>query len=124
MKHTFSHLNKKKLSLSQTKHHWWWKTNRVFNGLKITKDFHGSVLFIEVTPFICPTSCVCLSSITNFFVVIHFFIYIPRSVSTAKIFVDDSQTKLSRMVLLPTFTFSFSRRITMLLPTFCMCWIS
>ena len=32
----------------QTKHHWWWKINRVFNGLKITKDFFGSVLFIEV----------------------------------------------------------------------------
>ena len=41
--------------------------------------------------------------------VIHFFIYIPRSVSTAKIFADDSQTKSSRMVLLPTFfTFTFS----------------
>ena len=40
----------------QTKHHWWWKINRVFNGLKITKDFFGSVLFIEVRELAVPFS--------------------------------------------------------------------
>ena len=40
----------------QTKHHWWWKINRVFNGLKITKDFFGSVLFIEVRDLAVPFS--------------------------------------------------------------------
>lgn len=32
---------------TQLKHHWWWKTNRVFHGLKITKTFEGTVLFLE-----------------------------------------------------------------------------
>jgi len=41
------HGHYREAKFTQTKHHWWWKTNRVFNGLDITKDFHGSVLFIE-----------------------------------------------------------------------------
>ena len=44
-------------TLFQTKHHWWWKTNRVFNGLDITKNFHGSVLFIEVSTFVVHFNC-------------------------------------------------------------------
>jgi len=41
------HGHYREAKFTQTKHHWWWKTNRVFNGLDVTKDFHGSVLFIE-----------------------------------------------------------------------------
>ncbi|XP_065216010.1 alpha-1,6-mannosyl-glycoprotein 2-beta-N-acetylglucosaminyltransferase [Planococcus citri] len=32
---------------TQTKHHWWWKANRVFNGLNITKNYTGLVVFFE-----------------------------------------------------------------------------
>lgn len=31
----------------QTKHHWWWKANRIFNQLACTEGFTGMVLFIE-----------------------------------------------------------------------------
>ena len=32
----------------QTKHHWWWKANYIFNGhLRTLKDYQGPVLFIE-----------------------------------------------------------------------------
>ena len=31
----------------QTKHHWWWKTNRLFHGLAVTRHFAGSVVFLE-----------------------------------------------------------------------------
>lgn len=32
---------------TQTKHHWWWKANRVFDQLTITKNHTGMVLFLE-----------------------------------------------------------------------------
>jgi len=32
---------------SQTKHHWWWKTNQVFDKLDVTSNFNGNVLFLE-----------------------------------------------------------------------------
>ncbi|CAH0388414.1 unnamed protein product [Bemisia tabaci] len=32
---------------TQTKHHWWWKANRVFNQLEITRNHTGLVLFLE-----------------------------------------------------------------------------
>lgn len=28
---------------TQTKHHWWWKANRVFDQLRATKKFDGKV---------------------------------------------------------------------------------
>ena len=32
----------------QTKHHWWWKANYIFNGhLRTLKDYQGPVLFLE-----------------------------------------------------------------------------
>ena len=32
----------------QTKHHWWWKANYIFNGhLRTLQDYQGPVLFIE-----------------------------------------------------------------------------
>ncbi|XP_037894948.1 alpha-1,6-mannosyl-glycoprotein 2-beta-N-acetylglucosaminyltransferase-like isoform X1 [Glossina fuscipes] len=32
---------------TQTKHHWWWKANRVFDQLEITRYHTGLVLFLE-----------------------------------------------------------------------------
>lgn len=32
---------------TQTKHHWWWKANRVFDQLSITRNHSGMVLFLE-----------------------------------------------------------------------------
>lgn len=32
---------------TQTKHHWWWKANRVFNQLEITRNHSGMVVFLE-----------------------------------------------------------------------------
>nr|CAD7399341.1 unnamed protein product [Timema cristinae] len=32
---------------TQTKHHWWWKANRVFNQLEVTRNHTGMVLFLE-----------------------------------------------------------------------------
>ncbi|XP_020293474.1 alpha-1,6-mannosyl-glycoprotein 2-beta-N-acetylglucosaminyltransferase isoform X1 [Pseudomyrmex gracilis] len=32
---------------TQTKHHWWWKANRVFDQLSVTRNHTGMVLFLE-----------------------------------------------------------------------------
>ncbi|CAL1679707.1 unnamed protein product [Lasius platythorax] len=32
---------------TQTKHHWWWKANRVFDQLSATRNHSGMVLFLE-----------------------------------------------------------------------------
>jgi len=32
---------------TQTKHHWWWKANRIFDQLRVTKSHDGLVLFLE-----------------------------------------------------------------------------
>ncbi|XP_014482116.1 PREDICTED: alpha-1,6-mannosyl-glycoprotein 2-beta-N-acetylglucosaminyltransferase isoform X2 [Dinoponera quadriceps] len=32
---------------TQTKHHWWWKANRVFDRLSVTRNHTGMVLFLE-----------------------------------------------------------------------------
>ncbi|KAG8264442.1 Alpha-1,6-mannosyl-glycoprotein 2-beta-N-acetylglucosaminyltransferase [Homalodisca vitripennis] len=37
---------------TQTKHHWWWKANRVFNQLEITRNHTGLVLFLEEDHFV------------------------------------------------------------------------
>ena len=29
--------------LTQIKHHWWWKANRVFNELRVTKNYDGKI---------------------------------------------------------------------------------
>lgn len=34
-------------SFTQTKHHWWWKANRVFDQLEATRHHTGQVLFLE-----------------------------------------------------------------------------
>ncbi|KAK9723180.1 N-acetylglucosaminyltransferase II (MGAT2) [Popillia japonica] len=56
---------------TQTKHHWWWKANRVFNQLEVTKNHTGLVVFLEEDHYVaedfihvlklmestCKTSC-------------------------------------------------------------------
>uniref|UniRef100_T1J8R2 Alpha-1,6-mannosyl-glycoprotein 2-beta-N-acetylglucosaminyltransferase n=2 Tax=Strigamia maritima TaxID=126957 RepID=T1J8R2_STRMM len=32
---------------TQTKHHWWWKINHVFDGLRVTRNHTGLFLFLE-----------------------------------------------------------------------------
>ncbi|KAJ8926888.1 hypothetical protein NQ314_020739 [Rhamnusium bicolor] len=32
---------------TQTKHHWWWKANRVFHQLEVTRNHSGLVVFLE-----------------------------------------------------------------------------
>jgi len=32
---------------TQTKHHWWWKANRIFDQLRVTRNHNGLVLFLE-----------------------------------------------------------------------------
>lgn len=37
---------------TQTKHHWWWKANRVFDQLEVTRNHTGPVLFLEEDHFV------------------------------------------------------------------------
>ncbi|XP_023721955.1 alpha-1,6-mannosyl-glycoprotein 2-beta-N-acetylglucosaminyltransferase isoform X1 [Cryptotermes secundus] len=37
---------------TQTKHHWWWKANRVFSQLEVTRNHTGMVLFLEEDHFV------------------------------------------------------------------------
>ncbi|XP_050420996.1 alpha-1,6-mannosyl-glycoprotein 2-beta-N-acetylglucosaminyltransferase isoform X2 [Adelges cooleyi] len=37
---------------TQTKHHWWWKANRVFKELDILSNYSGPVLFLEDDHFV------------------------------------------------------------------------
>ena len=39
---------------SQTKHHWWWKLNWIFQRLTVTKYFTGHVVFIEEDHYLAP----------------------------------------------------------------------
>ena len=31
---------------TQTKHHWWWKANRIYNELRVTKNYDGKFAVI------------------------------------------------------------------------------
>lgn len=37
---------------SQTKHHWWWKTNFIFGKLRLLEDYDGHVVFLEEDHFV------------------------------------------------------------------------
>jgi len=37
---------------TQTKHHWWWKANRIFDQLRVTRKHNGLVLFLEEDHFV------------------------------------------------------------------------
>lgn len=39
---------------TQIKHHWWWKINRVFEGLHALKNHTGLVVFLEEDHFVVP----------------------------------------------------------------------
>ncbi|CRL07477.1 CLUMA_CG020445, isoform A [Clunio marinus] len=41
------HGHYREASFTQTKHHWWWKANQVFDHLEVTKNHSGYVLFLE-----------------------------------------------------------------------------
>ena len=42
------------LKVTQTKHHWWWKANEVFDVLEATKEFNGSFVFLEEDHLLAP----------------------------------------------------------------------
>ncbi|XP_077536783.1 alpha-1,6-mannosyl-glycoprotein 2-beta-N-acetylglucosaminyltransferase-like [Haemaphysalis longicornis] len=49
---SFGHYREAKFS--QTKHHWWWKMNRVMDGLNITKDHDGPFILLEEDHYAAP----------------------------------------------------------------------
>ena len=42
-------------AFTQTKHHWWWKANRVFNQLEVTR-YHTGKIYITFQKLYCLTS--------------------------------------------------------------------
>jgi len=47
---------------TQTKHHWWWKANRVFNQLEVTRNHTGMSVqpaadYTQPHRYVCSTSC-------------------------------------------------------------------
>jgi hypothetical protein len=40
--------------ITAVKHHWWWKLNMVFDGMRATKDFNGYVMFLEEDHYLSP----------------------------------------------------------------------
>lgn len=48
----YGHYREAKFTM--TKHHWWWKANRVFNELRATKNHEGLVLFVEEDHYLAP----------------------------------------------------------------------
>ena len=44
--------------MTAIKHHWWWKINKVFDGLKLTANFNGTVFFLEEDHYISPDAVV------------------------------------------------------------------
>lgn len=45
--HPDSYKHYREAKFTQTKHHWWWKANRLFDQLNITRNHTGMVLFLE-----------------------------------------------------------------------------
>lgn len=41
-------------SFTQIKHHWWWKIHRVFEGLRVTRNHTGHVVFLEEDHYVSP----------------------------------------------------------------------
>lgn len=48
----FGHYREAKYTM--TKHHWWWKVNKVFDQLNVTKSYVGPVLFLEEDYYVSP----------------------------------------------------------------------
>ncbi|XP_014209608.1 alpha-1,6-mannosyl-glycoprotein 2-beta-N-acetylglucosaminyltransferase [Copidosoma floridanum] len=45
--HPDSYKHYREAKFTQTKHHWWWKANRIFDQLNVTRNHTGMVLFLE-----------------------------------------------------------------------------
>ena len=39
-------------AITQTKHHWWWKMNHVFDGINVLKEHPGPFIFLEEDHFV------------------------------------------------------------------------
>ncbi|KAK7572144.1 hypothetical protein V9T40_014616 [Parthenolecanium corni] len=39
---------------TQTKHHWWWKANRIFDQLDVTRNHNGLIIFFEEDHYVAP----------------------------------------------------------------------
>lgn len=48
----YGHYREAKFTM--TKHHWWWKANKVFDMLNATKTYTGPVLFLEEDYYVSP----------------------------------------------------------------------
>jgi len=46
------HGHYREAKFTQTKHHWWWKTNQVFHRVEVLVNFNGTVLFLEEDHFV------------------------------------------------------------------------
>ena len=44
----------REVKFTMTKHHWWWKANRVFDKLESTKNHDGLVLLLEEDHYVAP----------------------------------------------------------------------
>ena len=49
------HGHYREAQFTQTKHHWWWKANWIFNKIQATQHFSG--FEIIYTKFLCKQSC-------------------------------------------------------------------
>lgn len=49
---SFGHYREAKFS--QTKHHWWWKMNRIMDGLNITRNHYGPFILLEEDHYVAP----------------------------------------------------------------------
>ena len=49
---TYGHY--REAEICQTKHHWWWKTNTVFDILDVTSRHFGSFMFLEEDHYLLP----------------------------------------------------------------------
>ncbi|XP_026855714.2 alpha-1,6-mannosyl-glycoprotein 2-beta-N-acetylglucosaminyltransferase [Electrophorus electricus] len=52
-------------SITQTKHHWWWKLHFVFERLKVLQGYKGFAVFIEEDNYILPDFFSFFKSMTN-----------------------------------------------------------
>ncbi|XKL59792.1 hypothetical protein PGB90_000808 [Kerria lacca] len=52
--HPDSYGHYREAKFTQTKHHWWWKANRVFDELNATKNYAGLIVFFEEDHFVAP----------------------------------------------------------------------
>jgi alpha-1,6-mannosyl-glycoprotein beta-1,2-N-acetylglucosaminyltransferase len=49
---TYGHYREAKFT--QMKHHWWWKLNRIFDELRVTRNLNGMLLLLEEDYYVAP----------------------------------------------------------------------